>query len=809
MSRFTDDLRTAVRALRARPTFLVTAVLTLALGIGALAAIFTVYDAVLLKPLPFAHPERIVRVMRDQPPVTHSPVSPPVFREWQARSGEAFEAFGAFVGGTYNLTGSGDADRLSGYAVTPGFWNVFNGSILQGRAFGEAEENANERVAVIGEALWRDRFGADAGVIGRDVVLNGEAWRVVGVARADASFPSGAQLWVPTFLPGNTQVRGNNSLSIVARLRDGVGTQQALGVLDGIVQWQRATWPGESKGMQVRVEALQDRLTSRVREPLGMLFGAAGLVLLIACANLANLMLARGQARAQELALRSALGAGRGRLVRAVLAESMVVAALGTLAGVLAAIPAVRGLLALAPDLLPAYAVPAVDLRVVAACAGGALATLLLFGLLPAWRASRIDPAAALQGASRSQTGGAKQVRARGVLVAGEVALAVALLAGAGLLIDSLRRLGEVDSGVDPKQVLTAQFSLPAPSMEAGEDIADWYARMMAFAGPRLDAIEARLREIPGVESVALSERLPASGDWGWNGSFGIVGHELPEDAIIEFRFASTDYFRTYGIPVKAGRAFDEQDGHVEGVPTQVVVNQAVVDRYLAGGDALGRQITALFGDPKAIIGVVGDVRQAGLDRPPNAELYFPIRKVGRGELALGLKVRGDAMAVAGALREAMREVAPDVPVYAIRTLESVTGATLQLRRFNMTLMSVFAGVALVLAAIGLYGVVAYTVGQRRREIGLRQAIGADTRDIHRLVLGTGMRMVVPGLVAGIVGAIALGRVISAQLYGVGAADPRVLAGVVAVLALVAFAACAVPMWRAARVAPMEALRAE
>jgi predicted permease len=807
--KLSNDLRVAWRALRVRPTFFATAVLTLALGIGAVAAIFTVYDAVLLKPLPFVEADRIVRVMRDQPPVTHSPVSPPVFREWQERSGEVFDAFGAFVESAVNLSGTGDADRLTAYSVTPGFWNVFGQPLALGRAFGDEEETGNERVVVISDSLWRDRFGAAPDVLGRDIMLNGESWRVIGVTRPGIRYPASAQLWMPTFLPGNTMDRGGNSLSVVARLREGVSLPQAITAMDGIVQWQVAAFPENHRGLSVRMEPLQQLVTSRVREPLGMLILAAGLVLLIACANLANLMLARGQAREQELALRSALGASRGRLVRQVLAESLLIALAGAAAGVLAAQPAVNGLLALAPNLLPIYNVPAVDLRVIAVTAIVALGTLLLFGMVPAWRAAGADPVQAMQGASRSQTGSRRQMRARAVLVSAEIALAVTLLAGAGLLIDSLRRLGEVDSGISSAQVLTARLSLPIPAMLPGEEFMAWYERLDSVIPARLDAIETRLRGLPGVDSIALTDRLPASGDTGWNGGIEIAGQEPNPTAIAEFRFVNPDYFRTFGIPVKAGRGFDTTDGLQASGPTEILVNQTFMDRYMTGADPLGREITVLFGDAKPVIGVVGDVRQAGLDRAPDAEVYFPIRRAAGGELALAIKVQGDAAAHVEPLRSAMREIAPDVPVYSIRTMDEVTDATLRMRQFNMTLMSAFAAVALLLAAIGLYGVIAYSVGQRQREIGVRQAIGARRGDIHRLMLGAGLRMVVPGVIAGLLGAFALGRLIASQLYGVGSADPLVLGSVVVMLAAVAMAACAIPTLRAARVPPMEALRSE
>ncbi len=808
MNTFAHDLRHALRTLLARPTFFLTAVLTLTLGIGAVAAIFTVYDAVLLKPLPFANADRIVRITREQPPATLSTISAQAFEEWRDRSGDVVDAMGAFVVETRNLTHAGEAQRLTVYKVTPGFWSVFGQPVALGRTFGDVEENQNERVVVLGDGLWRTQFGADAAVIGRDIELNGESFRVVGVAAPTFRYPADAQVWIPTFLPGNTtRTRGMNYLRSVARLRDGVSLTQAKTAMLAISDWQAQTFPEDHAGMSAGVTPLHDLLSSNVRQPLHMLLLAAALVLLIACANLANLMLARGQAREQELALRSALGAGQGRLIRQVLTESLLIAVTGAAAGLAIAKPAIMTLTALAPDLLPAYNAPSIDLRVVATTALVALATLLLFGLLPAWRAAQSDPLRALQGASRSQTGSRAQMRARAALVSAEIALALTLLAGASLLIDSLRQLDKVDSGVGSPQVLTAAFSISLPAQQPGDVLEEWAGRAIGQLAPRLDAIEQRLRTLPGVESVALANRLPASGDWGWIRRFSIPVREIDDKASAEWRFVSADYFRTFGIPVEAGRAFTAMDGAGSLYPAEVLVNQAFADRYLAGADPLSQTIRIFGDEPKRIIGVVANVRQAGLDQPPNTEVYFPVDKSAVGDLVLAIKVQGDALAYAEPLRRAMREVAPDVPLYSIRTMDEVTGATKRLREFNMILMSTFALVALVLAAIGLYGVIAFAVGQRRREIGLRQAIGASSGDIHRLMLGAGLRMIVPGIVVGILGALALGRVIAAQLFGVGAADPRVLGGVAIVLALVALAACALPTLQAARVPPMEALR--
>ncbi|MBN8727562.1 MAG: ABC transporter permease [Xanthomonadales bacterium] len=804
------DFRSALRSLLARPSFFATATATLALGVCALAAIFTVYDGVLLRPLPYAQAERIVAVSRVQPPIDSGSVSRPVFEEWRDGSVAAFDAFGGYVERSMNLTGTGAAERLIGAAVTPAFWQVFGSPIVLGRAFGDDEEIHNEKVVVLSHALWRDRFGAAADVVGRDIALGGDTYRVIGVAAPTFRYPDHAHFWTPTFLPASTQPRGNNYLSMVARLREDASASAAKQTLDGVAAWQARNWPDSNGDLSARVVPLQEVVFGRLRQPLAMLLVASALVLLIACANLASLMLARGQTRAQELAVRSALGAGRMRLMSSVLAEAVLLAGAGALAALAFAQIAMPALLRLAPDLLPVWNAPAVDLRAVLATSLVAVFTLLLSGLAPAWRAGRADPALALAGGTRGQVGGRGQARARAVLVAAEIALAVTLLAGAGLLIDSLRQLSRVDPGLrDPAQVLSARFSLATPAMQPGEDFAAWYLRVKAVLGPRLDAIQARLQALPGVTSVAITNTLPASGGSGWNGGFTIAGQAVPDDALAEFRFASPDAFRTFGIALKAGRAFDAADGTRAPFPAEIIVNQTFVDRYLGGGDALGREVSIFDGSAKTVVGVVGDVRQSGLDRDADAEVWFPVSTVPAGDLALALKTDGDALALAPTLRRAMQETFPDVPVYALRSMDEVTGETTRLRRFNMMLMSAFAATALVLAAVGLYGVIAWLAAQRRREIGVRQSFGATRADIHALMLKSGLGMIVPGLAAGLAGALALGHLIASQLYGVGAADPGVLATVAAVLALVALAACLVPSWRALRVAPMEALRDE
>lgn len=811
MNRMFADVRRAVRTLFARPTFFLTAVATLALGLCALAAIFTVYDAVLLQPLPYAHAERILVVGREQAPISRGPVSRQVFNEWRERSSSVFDAFGGYTTSTMNLTGAGDAERLTATAVTPEFWNVFSSPIIAGRVWGDDEEAHDERVVVLSNALWRDRFAAKADIIGRDVILNETSYRVVGVTAADFAYPTDTQVWFPTYLPSNTYPRGSNYLSMVARLQDGIGIAVAKQTLDGVAAWEAETWPDNHHGLRSHVLLLRESLSGRFHQPLAMLLIASLLVLLIACANLANLMLARGQARTHEFALRRALGADGSSVARAVLAEAFVIAAMGVIIGLLASQPAVRVLMALAPSLLPRTSIPVVDVSVVFVVVFAALSAMFVAGFAPAWRATRADPADALRGSGRDTGGG--NARLRAWLVSAQIALALTLLCGSALLIQSLRHLSAVDTGVASADVLTARIALPVPALLPGEGSLAWVSRVKAANSPRIDAILADVAALPGAIVVGMTDTLPVAGIAGvGNGSISLPGHDIPmSQNLADFHFASPDYFATLGIPLRAGRLLDAHDGNDAGLGTHVLVNQSFVDHFLGGKEssALDQQIGIIDDTTKTIVGVVGNVRQAGLDQEARPEVYFPARTFPASEMSLVVKVDGDALAFADPLRRALKKLASDMPVFSVRTMDEATRQTTLMRRFNLTLMSIFAGVALLLAAIGLYGVIAYAVGQRRREIGLRQAIGANARDIHRLMFGTGLRMIVPGIAIGIIGALALGRVISTQLYGVSAANPFVLVSVAALLVAVALAACAIPTLRAARIPPMEALRNE
>jgi putative ABC transport system permease protein len=809
MSRLLADLRLALRSLLRRPGFLAVAVFTLALGVGSVSAIFSVVNGTLLTPLPYAEAERIIRINRVQGP-WGGPVSSQVVEDWRRGSEGVFAELAAFVGATVNLTGDGEAERLGAYRVTPEFWRVMGLPALAGRYFTAEEDASRERVVVISHELWQRRFGGKADAVGRDILLNGEAHRIVGITPASFRYPGSTQVYLPTHLAGSTQGRGNNWLFVIARLADGASLAQAEAALQAVNTRLAEEFADNHAGLGARLTPLPEQLNSQVEQPLLVLLGAAALVLLIACANLANLLLARGSVRQRELAVRAALGAGRRALMRAVIADALVIAALGGLLGLLVAALAVPGLLALAPGLLPSHATVGMDLAVVLVALGGGIATVMLFAAVPALRAASTPPQGVLQEDGRGGSGGQRRARTRNALVAFEVALSLTLLVGAGLLIESLRQLGRFDTGVDTDGVLTAAIVLPGVPEIAGEDIFDGYRRHTVAMAQAMDPLLERLAAIPGVHSVGLSDSLPLSGIDNASSNVTVVGREVADGQPTpgaNWRFVSPDLFDTLGMRIVAGRNLDAADGRPGGIFQQVLVNETFVRRYLGGVDPLSQQIAFFDEQPKQIVGVVNDTRLFGLAREPVAEVYMPHVNATQRQFYLALKVSGEPMGYAEQVRRAIREVNPDVPVFELRSMDQLAAGTTVLRRFNMSLMSVFSGVALLLAAIGLYGVVAYSVAERRQEFGIRLSLGAQAGDVLRMVLAQGLRMIGLGLVLGLLGAFALGRVLTSQLYGVSAGEPAVFASVIAALIAVGLLACLLPALRAARAEPMLALR--
>lgn len=809
LSSLVSDIRLALRSLLRQPGFFAIALLTLALGVGSVSAIYSVIDGTLLKPLPYPQAEQIVRVSRQQGN-WGGPVSSQVLQDWREGSADQLQALAGFAGATINLTGSGEAERLAAYRVTPEFWQVMGLSAHSGRYFTAEEDAAGERVAVISHGLWQRRFGGDKAVVGRDIVLNGRAHRVIGIAPDSFRYPGDTQIYLPTFLGETKQGRGNNYLMVIGRLSPGATVEQLDASLGAVNERLAEEFPDNHAGLSARLMPLPVLLNSRVEQPLLILLGASALVLLIACANLANLLLVRGSQRQRELAVRAAMGAGRARLLRAVIAESLVIAVAGGIAGVALAAAAVPALLTLAPEIIPSHGAPSMNLTVVSISLLIAVATVLLFSLWPALRMASTQPGLAIQEEGRAGAGGQKKARARSALVSLEVALSLTLLVGAGLLIESLRQIGRIDAGVTTEGVLTAAVVIETAPTQPGEDVFAWYLRHTQVLAPVMDALLERVRAIPGVEAAGISDALPLSGLDNSSSDISIVGREVADGQPrpgANWRFVSPGLFEALGMRIVRGRDLKESDQRIGEFPSQVLINETFAQRYFDGIDPIGQQIVFLGDEHKQIVGVVNDTRLHGIEREPVAEVYMPHVNATQGQHYLALKVRGEPMAYAEQLRRAVREVSPNIPVFELRSMDQLAAGTTQMRRFNMSLMAVFSGVALLLAMLGLYGVIAYSVTQRRHEIGIRMSLGAAPGSVVRMVLGQGMRLVGVGLALGLLGAFALNQVIASQLYGVSPTDSGVIFSVLLLLAAAAALACAIPAARASRVPPMTALR--
>lgn len=804
-------MQRAIRSLARTPGFALVAIATLGLALGAIGAVFAVVDAVLLKPLPYPGAERIARVLRVQGGCVECPVSRPVFEEWRAGSGDVFESMGAFTFAYATMTGDGTAEKLAANRVTPGFWDVMGVAPELGRTFDPADDASGRALVVISHALWQRRYGGDRGAIGRTVVLNGEAHEIIGVMPARFAYPDAA-VWLPAELGASATTRESSYLAVLGRLRVGVTLDAADRRLATLTARQAQDFPANDAGLTARLIPLKTRLTSTVAPVLDLLFAAAAVVVLVACANLANLMLARAQARRRELAVRGALGASRSRLVGHLFGEALVIAAAGTALGIALARAAIALVPELAPGLLPAHNPLVLDATVLGFVAGVALLALLGFGVLPAWRHAARDPAAALQDEARGGTAGRARSGARAALVVAEVAMSLMLLAGAALLIESLRRIGEVDPAIDVEHVTVASLAFPPTVNVPGEAVGDYVERHVTATTPRIEAVLARVAALPGVERAALVDAVPLSGRGNTNSSVRVIGRDWPggeaQRPSSEWRFVSADYFATVGLELLRGRTFTADEGKGVAEPDTVLVNAAFVRTFLADlPDPIGQQLAFMDDVPKTIVGVVESARQWGLAREPSPEVYVPVYDALQPDLELVIASALPAAELARSLPRALAEVAADTPVTDVRPMAAVVAEGETLRRFFATLMSAFGAVTLVLAMVGLYGVIAYSVQQRRAEFGVRLSLGASARDVLALVLRQGLALVATGLAGGLVATLLASRVLASLLYGVAPNDLRVLGAAALALIVTGASACVVPAWLAARTSPTEALR--
>jgi putative ABC transport system permease protein len=817
-----NDLRFAFRQLLKNRGFTVVAVLTLALGIGANTAIFSVLNAVLLRPLPYPESERLVWLSERGPNFPTMSVSYPNFIDWRAQQ-TVFEQIGVYNWGSYNLTGRGEAQRLTGVRASADVFAGLRSQAVLGRVFNSEEDQPGAPpVVLLSHGLWQSRFGGKADILNQTLTLDGRAYTVIGVMPRGFAFPNRADIWVPVGPLSSEESwksRGNHpGLFGLARLKPGVSLEQARREMETIAVRLEQQYPDTNKNNRLRVEPLLDNYVNNVRPALWTLLAAVVVVLLIACANVANLLLARAASRQTEMAVRAALGAGRWRIVRQLLTESLLLALFGGALGLLLAYGGVSLIRALSLDGIPRSDGIGLDAGVLAFTAIVAVVTGILFGLAPAWQASRPDVQETLKESTRGVTGG--RARLRQSLVVTEVALTLVMLVGAGLLLRSFHRLQQVNAGFSHERVLSFRLDLPDRKYPKPE-------QQVAFYQQLLDG----LRALPGVQAASVTSRLPFGGN-DWQTSFVIEGQPEPpphERPSMEVHLVGPDYFRVMGIPLLHGRTFAEQDdrGHLRGRDlsdltdgqrwmaglNSIIVDEEFARRHWPNGDAIGKRVRLPWGEKSPtlmVVGVVGRVKINELSEKGGfVQAYFPFLQGPSQGMAVVLKTVLAPKSLVSAARQQVRALDFDQPIYDVRTLQEIRDNSIARQRLSLTLLTIFAGIALGLAVIGLYGVLAYAVTQRRREIGVRMALGAQPRDVRRLVVGQGMRLALLGVGLGLAGALALTRLIRNLLFEVAPFDPPTFVLVAVTLGVVALLACWLPARRAARVEPMAALRYE
>jgi putative ABC transport system permease protein len=803
-----QDLRYGLRGLLKRPGFTVVAVVTLALGIGANTAIFSLVSAVLVRPLKYKDPQRLVMVWEDNSAIGFPRDTPASgnYADWKAQN-RVFEDMAAIEERDYDLAGDGaEPEKISAFAVTSNFFPLLGATPARGRNFtAEEDKPGGAKVAVISDGLWRRRFGG-AEVVGRDIMLNGEKYTVVGVMPRGFQFESpSVGVWVPiAFTPELLANHGRHYLEVVARLKPGVTVEQADADIKNIMSGIVAAHPEQApQGMTAVVVPLHEQLTGDVRQPLLMLLVAVALVLLIACANVAGVLLSRAASRQREIAVRAALGASRWRIVRQLLTESLMLGIVGGALGTLLALWSFAFLQQLIPEGMRETTALGLDATVLAFTLFVSLLAGVVFGLAPALQASKTDLHDTLKQGGRSSSGGR---RLRGAFVVAQVALALMLLVGAGLLIQTLYRLRNQYAGLRPEGVLTVRTQLATERYGEQSRRVDFYERVLA-----------RVKSQPGVVAAAYTTSIPLVWKGGGNG-LTLEGKQAAPGVkwSANHRQISTDYFRAMNIPLRDGRGFEERDD--ESSAPVAIVNETMARAYWPGESAVGRRFK--IGGPNSdapwmtVVGVVADVRQMGVDAPVKAEMYMPYRQTADfadffGPRDLVVRTTVAPQSIVPAVRQAVHEVDPYQPVSDVRTMDEVLGRETEQRRTGMILLTAFAALALLLSALGIYGVLSYFVVQHTQEIGVRMALGAQTSDVLRLVVGKGMRLALAGVAVGIAGALALARLMRSLLFEVNAADPLTFFAIALLLSLVALLACYVPARRATKVDPMVALRYE
>jgi putative ABC transport system permease protein len=800
-----NDIRYAFRQLRKSPGFTIVAVLTLALGIGANSAIFSLVNGVLLRPLSYPDAEQIVYFEGQNPSlgITDSNISALDFQDWTAQT-QAFSHTAVFwMGGAALAEQGGEPERVPRAGVTTRFFDLLGVQPILGRGFLEEDDRPGSApVALLSEGLWKRRFGADRNIVGKSITINTRPVTIVGVMPGSFEFPQNTQMWTPAGINFTEEARDNREYFALGRLKPDVELEQAQSQISAVNARLAQAFHETNKGWDAHLARLHERLVRSVRPSLLLLLGAVGFVLLIGCANVANLLLARAAARQKEVAIRTALGASRGRIIRQMLTESILLSTIGGALGLILSFWLIELLISISPPDSPRFSEVHLDYRVLAFTLAISAFTGLIFGLAPALQASKLDVSGSLKEGGRSSEGYRRR-NARSLLLIGEVAMSLILLAGAGLLIKSFMRLQEVKPGFNPERVLIASVSLPGAKYKEDQQRVDFFR-----------ALIERLRALPGVQAAGAGVSLPLNASGYLIGrAFIPEGKPLTVDQAVDAGWSTITptYFEALQIPLVAGRTFNERDN--ASAPKVVIVNRKVAIKHFGSETAaLGKRITIWRNEdfPREIVGVVGETKSGTLEGESEAQMYTPQAQDGSwGFMTLVIRTTAEPSAFTATLRREVLGLDKDLPIFNVKTMEDVVAASIGSRRLSMLLLSVFAGMALLLAAIGIYGVMAYTVTQRTQDIGIRMALGAQAGDVLRMVVGQGMMLALIGIGVGLAGAWGLTRLIANLLFGVHATDPITFAAISLLLAFVALLACYLPARRAARVNPIEALRAE
>ncbi|HEX9424746.1 MAG TPA: ABC transporter permease [Pyrinomonadaceae bacterium] len=806
------DLGYGIRSLLKHPGFTAIAVITLALGIGANTAMFSVINAVLLRPLPYRDPARLVTIWEESPErgMYQMPVSLANVRDWVDQN-QTFEQISAYTFTNLNLTGTGEPARLGTVRSSANLFPLIGATPVIGRSFlpEEDKEGANH-VVILGHALWQSRFGSDPGIVGKWLTLNNQSYTVVGVMASNSQFPVGfgymgkvlndpIDLYVPLAASGRETERGNYSFFAIGRLKPGVTIDQARAEMTTIERRLEKQYPDGNTGIGISLVPTQEQTVKEIRPGLLVLFGAVAFLLLIACANIANLLLARAASRKKEIAIRTALGASRLRVLRLLLTESLMLSLAGGGIGFLLALWGTDALMALEPDNIPRLNEVGVDARVFLFTIAVSIVTGIVFGLVPGMRAAKPDLNEALKEGSRGSMGSAASKRTLGVLVALEVALSLVLLVGAGLMIKSFIRLQQANLGFNPENVLAVNLTLPESRYPEERQQASFFQEALT-----------RLQSVSGVQSAGATTSLPLT--LSVNGSdFRIEGHPEPEagkELIINMSSVSAGYFHTLGVPLLKGRDFSDRDN--KDASEAAIINNDLARTYFPNQDPIGKRIK--FTDTESwisIVGVTGDVKQLGQDIGVKPEIYFPYLQVPASSMTVVVRTANEPLSLTGAVKTEIQIIDKDLPIDDAKTMQQLLANSKSGRRFNLILLTGFALVALVLAMVGIYGVMSYTVAQRTHEIGIRVAVGAQSRDVFRMVIGQGMMLAMIGVACGLVGAFLLTRLMTSMLFGVEPTDPATFATIAVLLTAVALVACYIPSRRATKVDPLVALRYE